>query len=78
MAKIKILSPLPLTGRKGERVTLYKNTKGLYVAILNGVEVGVAKEVETEGDEVRLPSCMDASILKDFKNRRIFFVETSL
>lgn len=71
--KIKILCPDMVSGKKGNNVTLYKNNKGLYIAILNGVEVGIAKEVESDSI-IKLPNCIDCTIEEDFERKFSFSV----
>lgn len=70
--RFRILCPLKISGRKGDIVTLYRNTKGLYVAILNGVEVGLASELETEIEVDKLPSCIDCEVYRSFTNHYRF------
>ncbi len=71
--KFKIICPTKIKGEKGDTVTLYRNTKGLYVAILNGVEVGLASEAsELEADtNDELPSCIDCEVYRSF-NKKTF------
>ena len=69
--RFRILCPDKISGEKGDTVTLYKNTKGLYVAILNGLEVGLASELETDTEE-ELPSCIDCEVYRSFTGRYRF------
>lgn len=71
MLKFRILCPDKISGKKGDTVTLYKNTNGLYVAILNGVEVGLASELEADTEE-ELPSCIDCEVYRGFTERYRF------
>ena len=66
--KLQILCPVKISGKKGDTVTLYRNTKGLYVAILNGVEVGLASELESDTED-ELPSCIDCEVYRSFTDR---------
>ena len=74
MLKFRIPCPDKISGKKGDTVTLYRNTKGLYVAILNGVEVGLANELEADNEEDELPSCIDCEVYNSFKERYRFTV----
>ena len=69
--KFKIICPDKISGCKGEKITLYKNTKGLYVAILRGVEVGIVKGVESEKEPILMP-CMEGIIEKNFSEKFCF------
>lgn len=71
MCCFKILCPDKISGKKGDTVTLYKNTKGLYVCVLNGVEVGLASELESDTEE-ELPSCIDCEVASSFTERYRF------
>ena len=62
---ITIKTPMELTVVAGQTITLYKNTKGLYVAILNGIEVGLAAEVQSDVEIAELPSCMEGTVEAD-------------
>lgn len=70
--RFRILCPIKITGKKGDTVTLYRNTRGLYVAILNGVEVGLASELETDTETDELPSCIDCEVYRSFTDRYRF------
>lgn len=72
--RFKIVCPVKISGYQGETVTLYKNTKGLYIAILKGVEVGLASELESDID-IELPSCIDCVVTNSFKNELQFTVK---
>lgn len=70
--KIKVICPEAISGYKDDKLTFYKNPSNLYVAILNGVEVGLAKEIETETNYV-LESSFNAKVLDDFENKFVFY-----
>lgn len=72
MMKIKVICPEAISGYKDDKLTFYKNPSNLYVAILNGVEVGLAKEIETETNYV-LESSFNAKVLDDFENKFVFY-----
>ena len=72
MMKIKVICPEAISGHKDDKLTFYKNPSNLYVAILNGVEVGLAKEIETETNYV-LESSFNAKVLDDFENKFVFY-----
>lgn len=72
--KFKILMPQKNSGKKNELVTIYKNTKGLYIAILRGIEVGLVKEVQSD-NEILLDSCIEAKVSESFSDKFYFFAE---
>ena len=71
--KIKVICPEIISGQKDANVTFYKNSSNLYVAILNGVEVGLAKEIETDKTNYVLKSSFNAKVLDDFENKFVFY-----
>ena len=73
MMKIKVICPEAISGKKDVNVTFYKNTNNLYVAILNGIEVGLAKEVEIDKKDYVLESSFNAKVLDDFENKFVFY-----
>lgn len=73
MMKIKVICPEAISGQKDDKLTFYKNPSNLYVAILNGMEVGLAKEIETDKTNYVLESSFNAKVLDDFENKFVFY-----
>lgn len=73
MMKIKVICPEAISGHKEDKLTFYKNPSNLYVAILNGMEVGLAKEMETDKKDYVLESSFNAKVLDDFENKFVFY-----
>lgn len=73
MMKIKVICPKAISGHKDDKLTFYKNPSNLYVAILNGMEVGLAKEIETDKTNYVLESSFNAKVLDDFENKFVFY-----
>lgn len=73
MMKIKVICPEAISGHKDDKLTFYKNPSNLYVAILNGMEVGLAKEIETDKTNYVLESSFNAKVLDDFENKFVFY-----
>lgn len=73
MMKIKVICPEAISGHKDDKLTFYKNPSNLYVAILNGMEVGLAKEIETNKTNYVLESSFNAKVLDDFENKFVFY-----
>lgn len=71
--KIKVICPEAISGHKDDKLTFYKNPSNLYVAILNGMEVGLAKEIETDKTNYVLESSFNAKVLDDFENKFVFY-----
>ena len=71
--KIKVICPEAISGQKDDKLTFYKNPSNLYVAILNGMEVGLAKEIETDKTNYVLESSFNAKVLDDFENKFVFY-----
>ena len=71
--KIKVICPEAISGYKDDKLTFYKNPSNLYVAILNGMEVGLSKEIETDKKDYVLESSFNAKVLDDFENKFVFY-----
>lgn len=65
MAQIKVEKALPMKVEKGQKVTIYKNTTNIYVAIVAGMEIGVAYECNCDKENIKFPSCMEGIVEED-------------